>query len=91
MLLPHVGDWVLPTIFSAQAAGGSWVEFPLERGPIVADAIALATEMDRVDPRGTFSQVAKRSSLVVAVDKALNAGESMDGAKLSGPALVGRK
>lgn len=73
----------LPTTFSARRRDGAWQEFPLSAEPLFAQAIALA-----VDPDVPFKAIAEQGSCVNAVDNALNAGASVHGAIISGPALV---
>ena len=74
----------LPTTFSAKSRSGTWHEFPLSAEPLYAQALALTH-----DPEVPFKAVAEQSSCVNAVDNALNSGASVQGAKISGPALVG--
>ena len=74
----------LPTTFSAKSRDGTWHEFPLSAEPLFAQATDLAR-----DPEVLFKAVAEKSSCVNAVDNALNSGVSVQGAKVSGPALVG--
>jgi hypothetical protein len=89
VLLPHVADLVLPTTFTARAKDGSWKAFSFDREPIFADAVKIASDMYRDNPRGVFSHVAKRSLMVDAVNKALNAGRSLTGAQIAGPEMLG--
>ena len=89
VLLPHVADVILPTTFSAQASDGTWKEFAFEREPIFAEAVRIAMEMYDGGPRSAFSHIAKRSAVIDSVNTALNAGKSLAGAKVSGPALLG--
>jgi hypothetical protein len=89
VLLPHVADLVLPTTFTAKARDGSWKEFAFDREPIFGQAVTLAAAMYRDGPRSVFSAVARRSSMVGAANQALNAGASLSGATLSGPAMLG--
>lgn len=74
----------MPASFSAKSRSGTWHEFPLSAEPLYAQAIALTR-----DPEVPFRAVAEQSSCVNAVDNALNSGVSVQGAKVSGPALVG--
>jgi hypothetical protein len=74
----------LPTTFSAKSRSGTWHEFPISAEPLYAQAVDLAH-----DPRVPFKAIAEQSSCVNAVDNALNSGASIQGAKVSGPALVG--
>jgi hypothetical protein len=89
VLLPHVADLVLPTTFTARAKDGSWKTFSFDREPIFAEAVKIATDMYRDNPRGVFSHVAKRSLMVDAVNKALDGGRSLTGATIAGPAMAG--
>ena len=89
VLLPHVGDVVLPTTFSALAKDGTWKQFAFDREPIFGLTLPIAAEMYHDGRRAVFAQIAKRSSSIVAANKALNAGQSLDGAVLGGPAMIG--
>lgn len=89
VLLPHVADMTLPTTFTAKASDGTWKEFAFDREPIFADAVRVATDMYRDGPRSVFSNVARRSTMVATVNAALNAGQSVAGAKIAGPAIAG--
>ncbi len=89
VLLPYVADVVLPTTFSVKAADGRWKHFVFEREPLFADAVQLGAAMYREDPRGMFSHIARRSSVISAVNESLDTGASLTGAKVSGPALLG--
>ena len=89
VLVSHMGDIHLPNTFSAKDASGNWIELEFDVEPIVQVAARLATEMYHAGPRNTFSNIALRSSMVDAVNRALNQQESLNGARLSGPALIG--
>ena len=89
VLLPHVGDVTLPATFSAKARDGTWKEFSFDREPIFGETVKLASAMYRDGPRTVFSNVAKRSYMVDAVNKALNAGDSLAGATMGGPKMLG--
>ena len=89
VLLPHVGEVVLPTTFSARAKDGTWKQFSFDREPIFGLTLPIATEMYHDGRRAIFSKIAQRSSLVVIANKALNAGKSLDGAQVGGPAMLG--
>ena len=89
VLLPHVGDVVLPTTFSARAKDGTWKHFAFDREPIFGLTLPIAAEMYHDGRRAAFAQIAKRSSSIVVANKALNAGQSLDGAVLGGPAMIG--
>ena len=89
VLASHIGKINLPTTFSARSRGGKWKTFEFKVEPIFAESLLIATDMYHLGDRSTFGNVAKRSSMIEVVNKALNAGESLDGATLSGPALIG--
>ena len=89
VLVSHVGKVNLPTTFSARSKDGQWKHFEFRLEPIFAEALRLATDMYHSGDRTAFGNIAKRSSMVDVVNKALNAGESIDWATLSGPALIG--
>ncbi len=89
LLIGHMAKVTLPKTFSARSKHGQWVEFAFDAEPIFKDALRLGAQMYQSGPRGLFTAVALRSSLVAAVNQALNAGSSLDGAALSGPALIG--
>ena len=89
VLLPHVGDLRLPAAFTARAKDGGWREFSFDREPIFAQTVAIATAMYADNPRGVFSLVAKRSTMVQAVNAVLNEGRSAKGIAVAGPAIAG--
>ena len=89
VLLPHVADLTLPTTFTARAKDGTWKEFGFDREPIFGKAVTIAAAMYKDNPRGVFSAVAKRSTLVQAVNQTLGEGGKVDGTKVAGPALAG--
>ena len=88
VLLPHVGDMSLPTSFSAMAKDGTWREFAFDREPIFGQAVQIATQMYRDNPRGVFSAVARRSAMLAPVNDLLNEGRSIKGMKVAGPAMA---
>lgn len=85
----NISKLTLPTTFSAKSNRGAWVELEFKVEPIFQSAIRLGTDMYHSGPRNTFSNVALRSAIVAVVNRALNEGSSLDGATLSGPALIG--
>ena len=82
--MSRIDGLVLPTTFSARGLDGAWHQFPLSAEPIYAQAVTLG-----LDPAVPFRAIAEQSSCVHAVDRALNSGASLIGARLSGPAMVG--
>jgi hypothetical protein len=89
VVIPQIGPINLPTTFSARAKNGRWVELGFDAEPIVQSARRLGAEMYRVGSREVFANIALRSALLVAVNKALNAKCDLEGMVLSGPALIG--
>ncbi|WP_242166500.1 hypothetical protein [Lysobacter sp. M15] len=89
VLVSHMGAVTLPTTFMAQNSSGSWVEVPFSKDPVFGNALKLAQSMYHHGPREVFSALALRSSAVDAVNRTLNAGDSIDGAVLSPPTMLG--
>jgi len=89
VLISHLAEVVLPMTFRAKAADGQWVEFSFEVEPIFGAALMEAREMAHAGPRSLFANIATRGGMFVAINKALKAGVKIDGAVLSGPALIG--
>src|SRR5688500_1723640 len=89
VFIPHLAGLNLPTTFSAQTRSGKWMEVEFQAEPIFSTAVRIGMEMYHSGPRDTFKNVVLRSSVVDAVNKALNENVSIDGATLSGPALIG--
>jgi hypothetical protein len=87
--VPHLAKVSLPTTFSAKSSSGRWLEFEFQVEPIFPIALRLGMEMYHAGPSKSFSNIVLRSSIIAAVNKALNNGSSLDGATLSGPALIG--
>jgi len=89
VFIPHVASVNLPTTFSARSKRGKWMTFAFSAEPIFEQALRLGMEMYHSGPRSTFGNIALRSCMVDAANQALNDGDSLDGATLSGPALIG--
>jgi len=89
VLVSHMDTVTLPMTFQAMNRRGIWVEFDLDVEPIFQSAIRLATQMYHDGPRHIFANIASRSAVLGVVNRALQDGESLNGAILSGPALVG--
>jgi hypothetical protein len=89
ILVSHMGKFNLPTSFSAKAADGSWVKFGFKTEPIFGEALQLGAEIYHSGHRNLFGNIASRGSMVAVVNNALNAGASLEGSTLSGPALIG--
>jgi hypothetical protein len=90
VLVSHISSkLVLPTTFSAQSREGEWRDFNLVLESIFVSALLIAQKMFHNGPREIFRNVSERSSMTSTVNNALNAGVNLDGAQLSGPALIG--
>lgn len=89
VIVSHLGKINLPSTFSARSSDGQWKQFEFKLEPIFAEALRLAADMYHSGDRVAFANIAKRSSTVDIVNKVLNARHSIDGATLSGPALMG--
>ena len=89
VLVSHMGAVTLPTTFMARDSSGFWVEIPLSKDPIFGEAVRLAQLVYHHGPREVFSALALRSSVLAAVNQALNAGALIDGAVLSPPTMLG--
>lgn len=89
VLVSHMDTVILPTTFQAKNKRGIWVELNLDAEPIFQSAIRLATQMYHNGPRHIFANIASRSAVLGVVNRALQDCASLNGAILSGPALVG--
>ena len=87
--LPGAESMTLPDTFCAQDEDGEWVEFPLRREPIFVVAADIAQHTFHNGPRALIQNLADRSSLLAAINKALNAGGSLDGTTLGPPSFFG--
>jgi len=87
--VPHFAKVILPKTFSAKSSKGKWIKFDFHVEPIFPIAINLGMEMYHAGSSNAFSNIVQRSSILNAINSALNAGETLDGATLSGPALIG--
>ena len=84
----HIEELHVPTTFSARRTDGTWELFPFSAEPLFAASVRLAlAAVHQAHP--SFKAIAEQSSAIAAVDNALNAGQDLKGATLSGPALVG--
>ncbi|UXI69005.1 hypothetical protein [Tahibacter amnicola] len=77
VLVAHLGDLRFAKTFKAQNAAGEWIEFPLEAEPIFQHALILASALCHNGPQEVFQAVALKSSVVPAVNKALQAGQKL--------------
>lgn len=89
VLISHMTKVTLPLTFSVKNKRGKWIELDLKLEPIFESATRLAMHKFHEGPRSTFSNVVRRSALLDAANRALNDGETLEGATLSGPALIG--
>ena len=89
VLVSHIGKVNLPRTFSAKNSDGRWVEISLDAEPIFEAVMPIAMAMFQSGPRDNFRNIAERSAILDTANNALNAGASLEGATLSGPALIG--
>jgi hypothetical protein len=89
VLVSHIGKVNLPRTFSAKSSDGRWVEISLDAEPIFKAVVPIAMAMFHSGPRDAFRNIAERSAILDTANNALNAGASLEGATLSGPALIG--
>ena len=87
VLVSHVGKIKLPTTFRARSRDGKWKHFDLKLEPIFVESLRIAMDMYHSGDRAKFGNIAKQSCVVDAVNKALNAGNAIDGGTLAGPAF----
>ena len=88
-LAPHLGKVTIAKTFSAKNAQGKWKSIPMTAEPVFVMALEAARKMHHEGPREKFMNVAKRSSIINTINNALNAGVALDGAAMSGPAMMG--
>lgn len=89
VVVDHMAKVKLPTTFSAKGRDGVWHQIPLSAEPIFTQAVHKATETFHQGPRDLFVAIARRSGVLGSVNQALSGGHDIDGATLSGPALIG--
>ena len=77
---------------SAKNAAGQWVKVSLAASPIFAAALDLARahRATVAMPQPAYEAIARRSSMLVAISKALNEGADVKGATVA-VALIGTK
>lgn len=79
----------LPDYFQALDASGTWQRIPLRAEPAFVHALPIALHIFHHGPRARFRNIADMSSVVAALNNALNAGDSLDGCTLHGPQMQG--
>jgi len=89
VLVSRMGKVAFSGTFSAKNQEGKWVKINMDSEPIHASAMRAALEMLHSGSRESYERIVGRSSILAVVNKALNAGESIDGMTLSGPAFIG--
>ena len=87
--LPGAENMTLPDTFCAQDDDGEWVEFSMRREPIFVVALDIAQHTFHNGPRALMQNLADRSSLLSTINKALDAGSSLDGTTLGPPSFFG--
>jgi len=89
VLISHGWNVKLPTTFSAFDSNGRSIKFNFDREPLFAASVLIAQGMFHNGPREIFQNVSTRGAMLQTLNKALLAGADVDGATLSGPALIG--
>ncbi|HSI62277.1 MAG TPA: hypothetical protein VLE43_04140 [Candidatus Saccharimonadia bacterium] len=87
--ISHVGKVTILNEFQAKNAKGKWRTLPMKAEPIFAPALLEAQEMFHDGPRDVHLRIAMRSACLNSINNALNGGAKIDGATISGPALIG--
>lgn len=88
VLISHISGVILPMTFHVKDVNGYWHELPFTAEPLVRDAIELGVEAIDLGLGNIVAKISLRSSIVAAVNSALNSGTDISGAKISGPAFV---
>ena len=88
VFISHFDGAQMPTSFSAKYLNGNWGQFDFKNEPIFTMTIPIAQHMSHNGPRNVFQKISMRSSLVNAVNNALNGGSAIKDCTLSGPALI---
>lgn len=90
VLAAHVTPgMIMPTTFSARSSNGKWLSLKLTAEPIFFETVKIAQAIYHNGPRELFGSIAVRSSMIQAINNALNSGANLKGAVFSGPALLG--
>ena len=89
VLISHGWNVNLPTTFSALNSNGRSIEFDFDREPLFAESVSIAQDMYHNGPRDVFQNIATRGAMLATVNNSLNAGATVDGGTLGGPALIG--
>ncbi|WP_313913437.1 hypothetical protein [Tahibacter sp.] len=89
VLVGHMGNIGLPARFKAKSHRGAWCEFSLNDEPIFGEALAVATSLYHNGPKELFASVALQSAMVNTVNRALQAGQSIEGASFSSICFLG--
>lgn len=90
VLVGHISsEIILPTTFLAKNSDGEFISLKFAVEPIFVNALKMAQSIYHEGPREVFQNIALRSSMTNTVSNLLNAGSSLNGAILSGPALLG--
>ena len=80
---------IRPSTFLARNKAGEWTDFPFRCEPIFVDSLEIGQRLFLDGNQETFRNVALRGSMLNTIDRALRQGSELDGAVLSGPALIG--
>jgi len=87
-LIAETPGVVPPRSFHVRTASGAWKELPMKSEPLFDAGLQLADQMIRDGLHGEFATLAKCSSMLDALNNALNAGAEVSGAVISGPAFI---
>lgn len=89
IVVSRIPGVMLPKTFHVKDADGAWYELPFEVEPLAREAIALGAEVSDSGLADVFAKIALRSSILMAVNSALNSGAEISGCRISGPAFIG--
>ena len=88
VLVSHLKGISFSKTFEARDTQGRWQSIPYSSEPIFGAAVVIGQAMCHSGPRGKFQKIAHHSAIFDTVNNALNASASLDGAVMSGPALL---
>lgn len=88
VLISRIPGVTLPKTFHVKDANGVWHELPFLVEPLAREAIELGLEAADSGLGDVFAKISLRSSIVAAVNSALNSGADISGATIAGPAFI---
>jgi hypothetical protein len=90
VLVSHMSsELILPTNFSAKTEKGEWLQFKWAVEPVFIAGFEAGQRIFHNGPWDVFQNIALRSAMLNTVNNLLNAGGEIEGAVLSGPAMLG--